>query len=328
METYILYVFSLLCFGIRLSETSDLKPVECNASISRSQTAELPQVLLKAEHSYSSVTNGNPYSKEPKFVGSVNLGGNVTSASLKVEVTNSHLQTVTFAYNGTHICSSAQLRLETDTCWAGSSSGCFNKTNTCDDVCFRAKDFYERHTLRLFRSSKASSSIGKWSMSDYVTVYTTPSKQLMCFYGAESYENWDNRPASYPSLTKMLCPTGQRCRVTTGKYMLSSPIETFIGCETDSNQYGGCEEGCSWRKYHQSPSGSRKQWAHMCKYCCSENLCNDPFKCKNLNCDLSLDSSSEPPPNIAYSFLYRSYSININIVTTSLAVCYLYFLEP
>ena len=345
MDTFILiYSYSvslLLWFSIGLSDASDLKPVECNASVSMSQSMDLPEIMVRAEHLYSSVTNGSPYSKGPNPAGDVRLGGNVTFGSLKVDVTNSLLQTVTFAYNGTHICSSAQQRLEKDTCWAGSSTGCFNKTNTCDSVCFRANDLFERHTLKLFGSNKASSGIGTWSMSDYLRIYTAPANQLTCHYGAESYQHWKHwtdKP-TYPNLTKMKCPIGQRCRVTVGQYMLSDPIQTFIGCETDSNQFGGCEEGCKWRKDHLAPSGRRENWAHMCKYCCFEDLCNNPFKCKNLDCNLTsildsssetprntatsvLDSSSESPQNSADSFLRRLYNIYNFIVTIVLVALF------
>lgn len=321
MDTFILiYTFSIsIWFNIGLSETSDLKPVDCNATISMSLTMDSPEILVRAEHLYSSVTNGSPYSKGPNPAGDVRLGGNVTFGSLKVEVTDSLLQTVTFAYNGTHICSSAQKRFEKDTCWAGSSTGCFNETNTCDSVCFQSEDLFKRHTLTLFDRTRASSSLGRWSMSDYLKIYTAPAHQLTCHYSSNIYEHWPHWPdkPTYPDLTQITCPIGQRCRVTIGQYMLSNPVQTFIGCETDSNQFDGCEEGCSWRQYHYSPSGRRENWAHMCKYCCSENLCNNPIKCKNLDCNLTsvIDSATESvidsttPRNSADSFVCRLSSV-------------------
>ena len=283
-------LFFLLFCGINISEASDERPVQCNVSILDSGKQDLPQIVIKAEHLYSSVTNGSPYSKEPELVKIVRLGGTDTFASFNVTVDSSLTQTVTVAYNGTHICSSAQLRLVKDTCWAGSGPGCNNKTNTCDHMCFSSEDFYKRHSLRLFRSQKASSSIGTWSQSHYVSLLAMPNKPLTCYYGNETYSKFDYQPNSFPDLKQVQCSVGERCRVTTGQNpAVSFAYKTYVGCETDSNQYDGCEEGCSFRKYHLSPSGRKVQWKHMCKYCCSESLCNNPYKCKNLDCDLSSD---------------------------------------
>ena len=311
MERIIIYCCLVLYVNTKLSVSSDPENVECIASIAQSQTTDLPSIILEAVHSYSSVTNGRPYSKGPTPVGSVHLGANISSSTISVDVTDSHTQKVTFAYNGSHVCSSAQLRLEKDTCWAGSTIGCFNKTNACDSVCFPATDFYKRHTLRLFNSYKSSSSIGTWTMSDYVSLYTIPNKQIMCFHGNESYKRFEHQPIEYPNLERLICPTGQRCRVTTGKYMYSSAFETFIGCEKDEAQYDGCEGGCQYLQYHRSPSGDRVRWVHMCRYCCTQDLCNNPYKCKGLECDLS-SAPVEPKINSACS--YKRHHITIGII--------------
>ena len=320
METNIFIYMAFASLGILwfntglLEASTDSPPVECNATVSGPDSVDLPEIMVRAEHLYSSVTKGSPYSKGPNPAGDVRLGGNETSGS----------QTITFAYNGTVVCASGQKRWEYDTCWAGSSTGCFNETNMCDSVCFRAKDFFVRHSLTLFDRKRSSSSIGTWSMTDYVRLYTAPAHQLTCHYSTEIYRHWPNRGTEYPNLTTMKCPIGQRCRITIGQYILPDPMQTFIGCETDSNHFDGCDEGCTWRKYHYAPNGRRENWAHMCKYCCSEDLCNNPLKCKNLNCNLTtvLDTNTESPPNSADSFVCRYCGICIYNLLTFLLVLF------
>ena len=289
----------ILCFSviIMVKVYSIAGRRECIPTIEPSSRDVTP-AIIEAEHSYSSVTNGNPYSKDPVSVGSVRLDETTKSGVIAVKVSRSYVQNVTFAYNETHVCSSAQLQLETDICSAGYIGACDNKTSTCDSVCFSATDFYSRHTLRLFKSLTKSFSLGRWTMSDYVDIYTVPNKEVECFYSSTSYRRWSHNTGPYENLQKMKCPVGERCRITIGKYMLSDPITTFVGCEKDGNQYNGCEEGCKWRKYHRSPDGERVNWANMCRYCCHEDLCNDPYKCKGLQCDFT--PTVPPDVNIAY----------------------------
>ena len=251
------------------------------------------------------------------FVAGTQLNSTETTGSFRFDVSRSRTQTIKFAYNGTHICSSAQLRLETDTCWAGSSPGCYNKTNACDSMCFLSTDYYKRHRLRLFRSYKSSYDIGTWEENDYAALYTMPAKQITCYHGNESYTNWDYSDSivSYPNLQKMVCPVGQRCRISTGKVMYSDPITTYVGCERDENQYDGCEGGCSILEYHRSPGGGSSRWVELCKYCCTESLCNDPYKCKGTKCDLHTE-----PSGAANSF-FKTYYRFIN------AVCFLVALQ-
>ena len=245
------------------------------------------------------------------------LNSSKTTGSFQFEVSRSRTQTLNFAYNGTHICSSAQLRLELDTCWGGGSSGsCYNKTNACDSVCFRSTDFYKRHKLRLFRSFKSSYDIGEWEENDYASIYTMPYKQTTCYHGNDSYENWDYKDsiASYPNLQKMVCPLGQRCRISTGKVMYSDPITTYVGCERDENQYDGCEGGCSILEYHRSPSGGSSRWVEMCKYCCTGELCNDPYKCKGTKCVLKSEPSGKNAGHTFFTVSYRFISVFLVLV--------------
>jgi len=269
------------------SGTADVPQIECNATLDETTEDSLPSVKLNIEHLYSSVTNGVPYSKAPSMVPGVTFGGNISSYVVSVTVSRSNTQKITFAYNGSHICASAQLRLETDICWSGSSTGCNNKTTTCDSTCFLSNEFYERHTLKLFDSLTSSYSIGTWTMSDWLSVYTTSNKQLECFHRNEGFYRFESSEfIKEPNLTRVTCPIGQRCRISIGKVFISSNPKAFVGCERDSGHYDGCEKGCS--TWQRSPTtGYSERWAAMCRYCCNENLCNMPVKCSNLNCDLT-----------------------------------------
>lgn len=318
MEKIIIYFCFVLIVNNKFSEVLSEEPVECIPAIEESQTLDLEPIIVVAEHLYSSVTNGRPYSKGPSVVGNLHLGGNVTTTSFSVSVSRSNVQKVTIAYNGTHVCSSAQLRLEKDTCWAGSSTGCNNMTNACDSVCFPSKSFYKKHTLRLFDSVTSSYSIGTWTMSDYLTLYSTPSKELTCFHRNDSYRRWTNfdKPPSYPGLDKIKCPVGQRCRVTTGKEMYSSPLEIFVGCERDSNQFDGCDESCS---YHEKYKDDK--WVLVCKHCCMEDLCNDPYKCKGSECDLSSKPIDQHSGAIIYKPNYATIGLTIVFIFRDVFIC-------
>ena len=115
MDKIILYC-CLLCYSIIMSETSAYETTGCNVSIEQSKHADIPPVILESEQSYYSNTNGKSFRRVPKFVGSIQLNASIDSGSFRFEVSRLRTHTVMFAYNGTHICSSAQLRLETDTC--------------------------------------------------------------------------------------------------------------------------------------------------------------------------------------------------------------------
>ena len=263
--------------------------LECNVSIDAASAEELPPIIFEAEHFYGSNTNGESYKRTPAVVGSVRLDGTKRSDYFIVDASNSNKQKVKFDYNGTHICSTPQLRLETDTCWMHSEPGCYNKTNACNSLCFPSTQYYRRHRLKVFRSLTSSGDIGTWEMGDDVSLYTMPYKRLLCLHGNDSFTHWadSSSPAQYPNLEKVTCPPGHRCRITTGKESYASPIQTYVGCERDSRQYDGCEGGCTVLEWHKSPDGGSKRWVNMCKYCCLEPLCNNPVKCSNLKCDLS-----------------------------------------
>lgn len=281
------------------SATSDVSQIQCNATVDETTETSLPFVILNIEHLYSSVTNGVPYSKAPSIVPGVTFGGNISSYAVSVAVSRSNTQKITFAYNGSHICASAQLRLETDTCWSGSSTGCNTKTTTCDSTCFLSNEFYERHTVKLFDSLTSSSSIGTWTMSDWLSLYTTSNKQLECFHRNEGFYRFENSQYfKEPNLTRVTCPIGQRCRITLGKVVPSSSPKAYVGCERDNGHYDGCEQGCS--TWQRSPSGYRERWAAMCRYCCNESLCNNPVKCSNLDCDLSSALTENDVSNLSH----------------------------
>lgn len=282
------------------STTADVPPIECNTTVDETTETSLPFVKLNIEHLYSSVTNGVPYSSAPKIVPGVTFGGNISSYVVSVTVSRSNTQKITFAYNGSHICASAQLRLETDTCWSGSSTGCNNKTTTCDSTCFLSNEFYERHTLKLFDSITSSYSIGTWTMSDWLSVYTTSNKQLECFHRDEGFYRFENSEyIKETNLTRVTCPIGQRCRISIGKVLPSSIPKAYVGCERDSGHYDGCEKGCS--TWQRSPTtGYRERWGAMCIYCCNEDLCNSPVKCSNLNCDLTSTLTENDMSNLSH----------------------------
>ncbi|CAG2199564.1 unnamed protein product [Mytilus edulis] len=264
-----------------------MQQIECNATFDKTTKTSLPSVLLSIEHLFHSVTNSEPYSSSPKIVPGVTFGGNISSYAVSVTVSRSYRQKITFAYNGSHICATAQHRLETDTCWGRSSTGCYNKTTTCDSTCFLSNEYYKRHTINLFDSLTSSSSFGTWTESDWLSMYTTSNKQLECFHRDEGFYRFENNQyLEEPNLPRVTCPIGQRCRITLGKYLPSSFPKAYVGCEKDNGHYDGNEqehEECS--TWQTSPDGNRIRWALMCKYCCNESLCNNPMKCCNLDCD-------------------------------------------
>lgn len=259
---------------------------------------EMSALVVFVEHVYSSVTNGQPYGKKTR-IGKFILNNAKHSASQKIRVSRSNTQTLTFAYNGTHVCAAAEYLLEYEPLYRGK-----NVTNACDSICFLAHNYGTRHTIRLFRSETSDIEIGTWSMSDYATLYTSIGNNLNCYYGNESFP-WldDERSRRNLKLNSTKCPVGEQCRVTIAQKSFSSTRLIYVGCELDSTQFNGCTGKCDYLKKQRSPSGSYDTWVHMCKYCCKTEFCNFPSKCDKYSCNFSTNQFRNASTSVRHSSL-------------------------
>lgn len=276
----------VVCLDLCLSE--EWKDLTCHPNITYgSLDTDLPLISVNIDRMHSSRFNGIPYTSAPKFITTLTLGGNVSTGSVDVEASRGNVLKLTVGYNGSHVCAASQFRIEKDTCWMFYAPNCSGKLSICDSECFPANNYYKQYAILIYHGLTASASIGQWTMTDMVYLHTAPAKQVTCFYKADGYDLIDpsSNASVDPQLTQVLCPIGQRCRVSIGRRYSSDPWpKVYVGCEKDLKHYDSCPKQCSYQE--QSPTTRyQERWDKMCKYCCNEDLCNSPTKCNNkLEC--------------------------------------------
>lgn len=279
MAVLLLIIFSL--FYIGLVNGADSVNTDCQPNMVAYVSDDIPEIEVAAEHKHRSITNGLPYGPVNKASTTITMNSKNTHVRTVFQASRGNIQNVTIAYNGSHICAASQFLIDIEI------ASKTNITTVCDSTCFLASQKYKVHTLQIFKSFTSSTSIGEWQMFDYVEIYTKEilNKELSCYYLRNGYDVFRDEyfVAPTPNVTK--CPIGQRCRISVGKYTVSSFPKVFVGCETDKiHEYDGCKEGCTSRQVR--PDGYIVNWATMCRYCCSKDFCNSPQKCNGVTCDL------------------------------------------
>ena len=163
--------------------------------------------------------------------------------------------------------------------------------NQCEHVCFTASAYGAKSSLDYYNTITFSTDIGHWREHNQIDLYTIEQVQRQCH---EQKGPYYKSPAA-PDIPQVTCPVGERCRVTVARIQSTSDPRYYIGCENDEDHLDGCAwQGCRYGVREPIPgSTTHYTFEEICRYCCGSDGCNDVTKCKNDDCDLESDPTSD-----------------------------------